>query len=165
MGRLRFVAAGLGSIVAYVVGHATAATFDALLATRWQWSEGIDPITDQKVRRAVLLTTTIEDIQPGVAEARIALVCTAGEPAMLIDWSFKAAGARNLAVEYHFTGRPLNIRHLPQNHRLGRTRSRRHIPRSPVPGLPRQQRKRRGLFRLRRQAELLARRQLAPQRF
>ena len=106
MGRLRFVVAGLAGLATVIAGAATAASFDALLATRWQWSEGVDPITDQKVGRAVLATTIIEDIQPGVAEARIALVCTAGKPRMLVDWSFKVAGAANLTVEYRFAGEP-----------------------------------------------------------
>ncbi len=106
MGRIRIVLAGLAMIVAMAAETAAAATFESLLATRWQWSEGIDRYTDRKVGRAILVTVEIEDMQLGMAEARLALVCTGGSPVMDIDWSFKAAGAAHLTLEYRFAGRP-----------------------------------------------------------
>ena len=93
----------------------SAATFEAALATRWQWSEGIDRITDQKVSRAILRTVEIVDMQLGLGEARLALACTGGVAVMNIDWSFKAAGRTNLTLEYRFAGHPgrsLKVRYV-----------------------------------------------------
>jgi len=59
----------------------------------------------------------------------------------------------------------LNIRHLAQNRRPPGPGGRGHIPGQTMPGLPRQQRKGRGLLGLDRKAELLACRQLAAQWF
>lgn len=115
MGRHRIAAAGLAMVAAVVAEPAAAVSFESLFATRWQWSEGVDHITDQKVSRAVLLTVTIEDVQLGLAEARIVLTCTGGKPVMDFDWSFKAAGKGGLTVEYRFAnlaGRSLKARYV-----------------------------------------------------
>ena len=96
MGRIRIVLAGLVLLFAAAMEPAVGATFEAALATRWQWSEGIDRITDQKVSRAILRTVEIVDMQLGLGEARLALACTGGVVVMNIDWSFKAAGRTNL---------------------------------------------------------------------
>lgn len=115
MGRHRVAALGLAALAAMAVQPAVAASFEAMLASRWQWSEGIDRITDERVSRAILLTVAITDMQLGIAEARIALTCTGGKPVMDVDWSFKAAGKRNLTLEYRFAGRPgrsLTVRYV-----------------------------------------------------
>ena len=104
MGRIRIILAGLVLLFAAAMEPAVGATFEAALATRWQWSEGIDRITDQKVSRAILRTVEIVDMQLGLGEARLALACTGGVVVMNIDWSFKAAGRTNLSLEYRFAG-------------------------------------------------------------
>ena len=106
MARHRIVAAGLAALAVTAVGPAAAASLDSKMASRWQWSQGVDRITDQMVSRATLLTTAIEEQQLGLEEARLALTCTAGKAVMDIDWSFKAAGPSNLTLEYRFAGRP-----------------------------------------------------------
>ncbi len=106
MGRCGIVAAGLVAFAIIASGEAEAASFEAALASRWQWMEGVDRITDQKISRAILMTVAIADHQPGLDEARIVLTCTGGKPGMDIDWSFRAAGKANLTVDYRFAGQP-----------------------------------------------------------
>ncbi len=106
MGRSGMVAAGLAVLAGMAAEPAAAASFEAALATGWQWSEGVDRITDQKVSRAILLTAEIEDKPLGLEEARLALTCTGGTPVMDIDWSFKVAGRAHLALAYRFAGQP-----------------------------------------------------------
>ena len=106
MGRFAIVVAGLAVLAGTVAGPAAAASFEAILAGRWQWQQGTDGITGQTVSRAILQSVDIVDKPVGLAEARIALVCTGGKPGMTIDWSFKTAGRTNLTLEYRFAGRP-----------------------------------------------------------
>ena len=118
MGRHRIVAAGLAALAVMAVGPAVAASFESMMASRWQWSEGVDRLTDQRVSRATLLTVMIEGAQLGDSEARVALICTAGKAVMDIDWSFRAAGQSNLTLEYRFAGQPgrsLKARYVNRN--------------------------------------------------
>jgi hypothetical protein len=50
------------------------------------------------------MTTEIVDVTAGLEEVRLALTCTGGKPVMDIEWSFKAAGAAKLTLEYRFAG-------------------------------------------------------------
>ncbi len=104
MGRIRIVVAGLALLAAVAVGPAVAASFEAWMATRWKWAEGVDRITDQKISRAYLQTVEIDDIQLGSGDVRLALTCTGGKPVMDIAWSIKVAGKAHLTVEYRFAG-------------------------------------------------------------
>ena len=106
MGRIRIVLAGLAAVAGMAAETAAAASFEAALATRWQWSEGVDRIADRRVSRAILRTVEIADRQLGLEEARLALTCTGGTPVIDIDWSFKAAGRAHLRLEYRFAGQP-----------------------------------------------------------
>ncbi len=106
MWRSGMVAAGLAVLAGMAAETATAASFEAALATRWQWMDGVDRITGQRVSRAILRTVEIADVPLGLEEARLALTCTGGTPVMDIDWSFKAAGRAHLTLAYRFAGRP-----------------------------------------------------------
>ncbi len=95
-------------MVAWVLGAtpALSASFESLVATRWQWVETTDLITDKPVSRAYVLTTVISNVQLGIAEARLDLTCAGGKASLHIEWSFVVAGKANLKVAYRFSGRP-----------------------------------------------------------
>jgi hypothetical protein len=119
MGHFRIALAGLAVLAAVAAEPVVAASFEAQTATRWNWAEGVDVITDQKVSRAYLLTTEIKDIAAGLEEVRLALTCTGGKPVMDIEWSIKVAGEAHLTVEYRFSGQPgrsLTARYVNRTH-------------------------------------------------
>jgi hypothetical protein len=51
-------------------------------------------------------TVDIAETILGSEEARVLLTCAGGQASITIDWSFKAAGSKNLILEYRFEGRP-----------------------------------------------------------
>lgn len=72
---------------------------------RWMGLTTTDHISDKPVFFAYLATFDI-DGKLGGDLARVILECNAGKASLAVDWTFKAAGARNLVLEYRFDRRP-----------------------------------------------------------
>lgn len=95
---------------------AVADYFDALIDTRWDWRESVDPITDEVVRVGTILTTRVNISGEEYGhQARVRVVCVSGKSAIIVDWSSRVAAKKNLALEYRFAGQPgrrTNIRYI-----------------------------------------------------
>ena len=87
-------------------GAALANWAEAALTTRWTVVDSRDAISDAPERFAYVKTTRINGRMSSRDYARVLLICTAGKPSMMIDWTFRAAGKANLTVQYRFAGQP-----------------------------------------------------------
>src|SRR5579862_2163741 len=72
---------------------------------RWHAVATTDPITDARVFAVYVVTAAVNDHALGGDLARVELTCRAGKARLTFEWSFKAVGPANLAVDYRFDGR------------------------------------------------------------
>jgi hypothetical protein len=86
--------------------HASNIWADVYLGDRWHGVVSTDPISDATVFSVYVATARVNDTTLGPDLARVGLTCRAGKARLVFEWSFKAAGAANLTVEYRFEGRP-----------------------------------------------------------